>query len=539
MQHDAPPLAAPGTAAAGRSWWRHELLMPAIVFTALAGFFAVTSEGFLTGDALTHYLFAKHAIAEPHYLVNVWGRPFCTALYALPAAAAGRVGVRACSVLLALACASVTYRLAREQGLRWPGLAFVLTLGQPLLFLHSFSEMTELPFATLVAFALWAYQRQRFVLAILLAGLSPLARPEGFAFVALGLGAAVFHRRLALLPLAVLPLVLWNFAGSVVAGTGGPAWRWLIDNWPYAATSMYPSGSAFQFLALLPVVVSPLVVPATLIGIWRALRGGIEAWRSRGHGVQYIAQSSADSKLGKALFAEASSEESERTRDERHLQLCRTLTALIPLMILSVHSLLYATGKLGSFGEARYMLVAAPFWGLLSARGWEWAWQRLGIEREPIRWAAAAVLAPLPVAIILGALPIRPSDDLGTARKAVNWYTTFEDRNEYPFIASTHPGVYYYLGISPTDPARTRDMTRAIVAQKPPGTLLIWDPLYGPRNATGARAMDLDDLFDAGWVFVGAADIPLNGKPPGAEDAVASRRWNVFRSPEPIERRDR
>ena len=50
---------------------------------------------------------------------------------------------------------------------------------QPLVFLHSFSELTELPFAALLALAFWAYQRRRFALLAVLISLSPLTRPEG------------------------------------------------------------------------------------------------------------------------------------------------------------------------------------------------------------------------------------------------------------------------------------------------------------------------------------------------------------------------
>ncbi len=40
-------------------------------------------------------------------------------------------------------------------------LALIFTLGQPLLFLHSFSELTELPFALVVGLAFLSYQRRR------------------------------------------------------------------------------------------------------------------------------------------------------------------------------------------------------------------------------------------------------------------------------------------------------------------------------------------------------------------------------------------
>src|SRR5690606_19662073 len=43
-------------------------------------YFSIRSEGFLEADACTHYLFARHALDHPQYLVDVWGRPWCTGL---------------------------------------------------------------------------------------------------------------------------------------------------------------------------------------------------------------------------------------------------------------------------------------------------------------------------------------------------------------------------------------------------------------------------------------------------------------------------
>ena len=67
------------------------------------------------------------------------------------------------------------------------------------------------------------------------------------------------------------------------------------------------------------------------------------------------------------------------------------LIALIPLMIFTGHSLLFALGKLASNGELRYMLVVAPFWGLLSARGWEWIFARMSWQGV-YRWAGVAAV---------------------------------------------------------------------------------------------------------------------------------------------------
>ena len=64
-----------------------------------------------------------------------------------------------------------------------------LYLAQPLLFLHSFSELTELPFAALIGLSFLAYQRRQFLLMAVLVAISPLSRPEGFGFLLLAAAA--------------------------------------------------------------------------------------------------------------------------------------------------------------------------------------------------------------------------------------------------------------------------------------------------------------------------------------------------------------
>src|SRR5439155_27150165 len=130
-----------------------------------------------------------------HYLVNVWGRPFVTALYAIPATFFGRMGVRVTSLCCALLIATIASLIAKDLKFRWPALAFIFTLAQPLVFLHSFSELTELPFALLLVLAFWAYRRRQWLVMAIVAALLPTARPEGFGFLLLAFVALIAHRR--------------------------------------------------------------------------------------------------------------------------------------------------------------------------------------------------------------------------------------------------------------------------------------------------------------------------------------------------------
>lgn len=463
------------------------------VFVVLSLACAVLSPGFVSADACAHYLFARYAFTDPVNLVDVWARPVCTLLYAVPALAGGRLGVRVCAIGVAVGCALVARSIAAAQGTRRPALAMLFTLGGPLFFLFSFAEMTELPFALIMGGAFLAYQRRRWVAMAVLAGLLPAVRPEGFGFVLLGLAALLLHRRWLWISFLLLPLIAWDVAGWAVTGKPCPWYLWLIRAWPWSEQSLYGRGSIFTFVAALPLIVPPLVLPGTVAGIGLGLR---RAGRVR---------------------------ELAYDHDTR----CRFLVAAIPVAVLVVHSVLRAMGKFGSFGEARYLLIAAPLWGVCSAHGWEWISQRLG-RPTAWRWAVAAVCAPALVNLFYPVVPVRLSEDWQAASRFADAYTTSGVRERLPRLIAAHPGVHYFLELDPTAHARRDAFTRTLVAARPPGAVLVWDPVLSDRNATTEDAATLDFIRSAGWVPDIVLTDATNARPTAATDPAA---WHVFKSP--------
>lgn len=457
------------------------ILLAAGVFAGLSLLGAIFSKGFLEADACTHYIYSRFCLQERHLLTNVWGRPFCTAIYAVPALIATRMGVRVMSLLLALGVAAITYRIARSQGYKRPVLAFLFVLAQPLVFLHSFSELTELPFAILMAAGFWAYQGRQWAWAALLVGMMPTARPEGFGFVVLMIGALVVHGRARWIPLLLTPLAVWSVAGWYQYEMPQP-WLakivlWIPEHWPYAGESLYWRGPlvlwqryengevATSFLLRLPAVVSPLVFPAVLVGGWQLAVG---SWR-------------------------------EIWRD--HRRWCNLLIVMIPLMILAGHSFLYWRGKMASSGELRYMMVVTPFWALLGARGWEWVFERCQ-WRRPVLWAGVAALAPILANQVYRVVPIQLSVDWQRAEAVAGWVEGSAWKKDYPRFCGTHTSLYYFLDLSTSDRVRGAEWHRRTVLEPPEGVLLVWDPLYGMFNSDGNRVMKAEEIAAAGWVPV-------------------------------------
>lgn len=448
-----------------------------LVFALLSTAINLESDGFLEADGVYHYLYSRFAFEVPAYFTDVWARPLRTAIYAVPAQLGGLRGVRVMSLVLAVTLALLAWKIARDLRLPAAGLAALFTLAQPLVLLHSVAELSELPFATLLAGAFWCYVRRWLLAASVLVGLLPLARPEGFGFLLLMAIALPLHRRARWLPLLVLPLVAWNHLGWELNGRAGPSWRWLIDRWPYSASSAYARGPLGKYIAMVPAIVSPLLLPATLAGVGGALAPLCRAIRRARAGAKWTA------------------------RLPDHRERCLALVAVLPLGILVGHSLLHWRGLMGSSGEVRYLLVVGAFWGLLSAIGCEWIFRRF---RLPAMWQAAAVasVAWLQVNHYWRLMPYRPTSDWRDAEQIVAWYRDSTLESRFPTLLAGHPGITFHLRRCPGD------MSASVVEQRPPGTLYAWDPVYSLHNADASRVIRVDALKANGWREI---ELPRSG----------------------------
>jgi len=462
------------------------LLIAVVIFCIFSTTAAIYSRGFLEADGCTHFLYSRFVWQEHHLITNVWGRPFCTAIYAIPALF-HRQGVRTASMIMAVGIALITFNIAKRQNYRLPALAGVFLLGQPILFLHSFSELTEIPFALLVTIALWAYQTRRFVTLAIIVALMPTARPEGFGFIVLATVAFILHRRAYLIPLLILPLALWSFAGWAQFGMAHPWyikwWRWLPENWPYAMDSLYHRRHILYFVGILPAVISPIVFPFMWIGVWRSFKSK-------------VAHLPIVEKVRLNLFG------------PDHLQRVQWLIALIPLMIMAGHSYLAWRGKMSSNAEPRYMLVAAPMWAMLMAKGWEWAFARLQ-WKSAVAWGGIAVLLPGLANAVYKVIPLKLNKEEMRADEVSQWYKAspyYRADSPYPRLVSTSKGVYYFLDLSDTDKMRTAEWQRKTIVEDHRGIILVWDPVYGLFNSDVNRSVPAEEIRNAGWIPIQVFD---------------------------------
>lgn len=440
------------------------ILVAVGIFGALSAWMAVASAGFLEADGVTHYLARRFALEQPLHLVGVWTRPLCVFLYAVPAQF-GLVATRLTSLALVMIMLAVTLSASRRQTVARPAIVALFLLTQPLLFAHSFAELTEIPFALLLIGGFWAYQRKQFWLLALIAAISPLARPEGFGLILVVAIALILHKRwwwLALLPIG---LIAWSWVGWSVHGRPGDyAWyRWLVVNWPYSQQSVYGSGSVFRFVLILPAVVGPMAFPLVWVGAWLCLR----IRRIQDHDIR-----------------------------------CRMLIAIIPIGILLGHTTLWMLGKMASSGEPRYMLIAAPFWAMLAAAGWEWVCARLKISK-PTRWLTLAAILPVAANIVHPVFPLAPTDNAVLARQVVTWMRDHpEVRPAQTRLAAASPYLFLELDLDRLDRSQVVEPSARMVVDPPGDVTFVWDSYFSDRNSDASLVVTEDLLRANGWTAI-------------------------------------
>ncbi|HEX8324484.1 MAG TPA: hypothetical protein VF595_11290 [Tepidisphaeraceae bacterium] len=450
---------------------RVPLLIAVVLYAALSAWMAAASPYFLEADGITHFLSRRFAINQPLHFVSVWSRPLCVALYCLPAKFGGLLGTRLTSLALVLLTVPLVIASARRLGLKRPAWAGLFLLTQPLLFAHSFSELTEVPFALLLGAIFFAYQCRAFGLMALLVAISPLGRPEGFGLLLVAAVALVLHRKWVWLLVLPAGLLAWAWIGWHVFGGPKeyPWWRWLGQNWPYSPESVYGHGGWLTFVQVLPAVIGPVGFGFAVFGTMAMLRHGPRPFGSLTR-----------------FFA------SHRAR-------CRALVWAVPIGVLVVHSLLWVTGKMASNGEPRYLLVAAPFWAILAASGLERLTRRFN-WRRPLLCVAVGAALPFVANGVYPVFPLGPQNDDRLAERVSAWLDENKSlRVQYPRLLAWSPHLFFRLDVDKLNKSIAGQPTRAEAKTAPAGSLLVWDSVYSVFNSSSEYVVTQELLRDSGW----------------------------------------
>ena len=391
-----------------------------------------------------HFLMMRTAWVDHFYFVDVWARPFFTAIFA-PVALWGFTASRFFALALSLALAWQTYRFACDLGVQRPWLAILFLIGQPTVFVLFSNLFTELPFALVLVTALRCDFCGRRKLGMLVASFLPLARPEGaFLCVFWGLwfllqpdlketGSPVHRWSAARLPPILIlgtGLFCWWFVALVI--TGDPLF--ILHKWPATwHQDMYARGPFFSYALKARKFIGTVFIIPFLFGL-------LEGFRSR------------------------------------HWALISSSFLLFVLL----HSIFLKYGLFGEAGFPRYMASVSPAIALLTLKGWNRVFS-VKILR-PISAVSAGVVVTL--SFVQGS---RFLDSMEWGRDAIaidqmaDWLK--ERDRPIPDLIWSNGRMCAALGrnLKDSPPAENRENLIERLQNAPAGTIVFWDGEIGPN----------------------------------------------------------
>lgn len=454
------------------------------------GFYSLmawSSKGFVEPDEMSHFMKSADALTHWPYFLDIWGRPFCIAYYAI-GVDAGITTARFLSVLASVLTAIGTIRLAQHflpsvpnKSRHYRAALWLLLFAQPYFMLQSFSVMTEILLACFWVWAAFAIASNRWLLAGLCIGLSGLTRPEGsIAAAAWPFFLILFRDHFKLQNskiffsglIAFLPTILWWIAGIYVFG----GLDWFIRHWPWAVESIYGRTPVEAVLAVLNAANFWMILPVAM-GIIFFLKKPPVSFEFRKQSV---------------------------------------ILLLIPVgCIFVLHFLLGVLGLFGSLSLPRYYVTVAPFIAII-------AWLGLITLRENFqqnlirRLIVSAVIVLIPSRALYmmdrGELPFPKSCDQVKLETLINW---FNENRMNPIlrmdplpenIVAAHPYVSYILTGSSNTPGSHRLFARDGIKTAPVGTVLIYEDGVWIKNG-----FPPEDSLEA-WKYSPVQDAALSGQ---------------------------
>ncbi len=397
-------------------------------------------------DAGYHYLFARWSWHEPYYLIGVWTRPLFTLIYSVPAQL-GYPAAKSFTLLLSLATAWQSYRLASQFRLERAAMVIPLLVLQPAFFLLFTETQTESLFALIFVVALRLYHSGRTRSALVAVSLLILVRPEGF-FIGVIWGLWIllsprewpwWRRLLETLWLALGAIMWWTIASLM---TRDPLW--ILHDWPadwQMGSVANGQGPIFWYIVLLPLIVGPLLLPPFVLGLRHLLR-------------------SREPLLGVSSF----------------------------LALFALHSVLFWRGWFGAAGYPRYLVCVSPAIAIVTLAGWS----RIGALAH--RGVQAVVLVISFLVCLFYVDGYRFTRDARAVDDAVQWLRL--NPVSYARLIYSQPYTCIRLGCASSDrPALTADREHNldILRSSQSGTLLFWDSDVGPKWY-GLRASDFEAL---------------------------------------------
>lgn len=411
-----------------------------------------------SSDGIQHFLISQLAFEQPELFLHQWNKPLYT-VFSAGFAQFGFIGIRLMNVMLGFASAVLVYRTAGLN--KWPMtmLAPFILLCMPAYLELLPSAMTEPLFAFLVAGIIYTLRAERTAWAMILIGLTPFARQEGYLLIPFAILFLIVTKRLSLIPLLAIGAIVFGMAGFVMLDDP----NWLVNSFPYGsgAADIYGSGTWNHFISRYEVLIGTpnailLVVGLVLLFVHLATNG--------------LSYSIKDPQASALVFS-----------------------AIIVGLFVVGHSYLWATGSSGSVGLLRVLASTAPAAAYLCFFGFQ------RIIRLPVFGPTGQKVVGLIVLSLLVfqvpkaiTIPYKRTETEKVLAEVSAWCNAhdFEQGKVY-----YHDPIIYFFTEGKSSLQRSAESTgitgKELAANFKVGDYIIWDAHFSPNEGR----LPLDSLI--------------------------------------------
>ena len=179
-------------------------------------------------DSWNHYLYCRWALTHPELIWDQWGKTLFT-LPGIPFAYFGIQGLYVFNIICCLVGAFFTYKAAHKLDMRYPWMAILFYVLQPVVFANTISALTEPLNAMVLAIIFYLLADKRWAWAAVITSFLPFFRTEGWVLL---LGISFYYIARSLwkrMPILAVGSISFAALGQFVFGN----WLWFISNNPY------------------------------------------------------------------------------------------------------------------------------------------------------------------------------------------------------------------------------------------------------------------------------------------------------------------
>ena len=426
------------------------ILVAISIFMIVMG---LLNSGIMGGaDSYMHHLMAKWAFTYPHLFLDHWGKPIFTILSSA-FAQFGLFGSVMFNILTTIFTGYISYKIADELGIKNPWIAIVFTIFTPILFLVSFSSLTEPLFALFVTLSIYYFAKEKYSWSAVVISFIPFVRSEGVIFIPLLFFALIMVRKSKVIPLLLTGAITFSVIGFWVYND----LFWIITRLPYSAqSSSYGHGTISHFINKAPLLFGWPILILFGVGMLFSITQSIQ-------------------------------------KQERKFTAIRFLLLTISIGYFSAHSIVWAFGMGSSAGLERVMAGISPAIALMALIGYDSTINKIKFSRI----SATVITIVIGVILILEGvskhrLPITLKREEVEISEMANYIK--ENNLDTNFIFYSNPTSAYFLNLDHFSQNKSSNYIplKGNEQEVKSGSLIIWDAHFSPNGNQVPKA-DLEN----------------------------------------------